>query len=163
RPPASTKASRMRKLVGSSTVQPNTPPPSASLPRSSSAIGAVIPSRACLTGESDCFGTLPASLPVGPGDGPGTVTPGPVLEGGDLIYCTGTAMGRPFLEKVEAAAEAGFAGISILTSEYLRARDDGMSDADLLAAVRDAGLSIAEVSNYHGWLGSRGQPSEAEE
>src|SRR5262249_18465101 len=51
----------------------------------------------------------------------------------------------------------------ILTSEYLRARDDGMSDADLLAAVRDAGLSIAEGSNYHGWLGSRGQPSEAEE
>jgi sugar phosphate isomerase/epimerase len=79
----------------------------------------------------------------------------------DLVYCSATELQRPFLEKVEAAAGAGFQGISLTIPDYVAAQAAGLSDADLLAAIRSSGLFVAEVSTSTRWL--EGIPNEEEE
>jgi sugar phosphate isomerase/epimerase len=60
-------------------------------------------------------------------------------------------MSRGFLEKLEAVAQAGFDGISLGVRDYRNLRAEGMSDADLLAIVRDSGLFIGDVANGSCW------------
>jgi sugar phosphate isomerase/epimerase len=79
----------------------------------------------------------------------------------DLVYCSATDLRRPFLEKVEAAAGAGFEGISLTIPDYVAARSAGLSDSDLLAAIRLSGLFVAEVSTSTRWL--QGLSNEEEE
>jgi sugar phosphate isomerase/epimerase len=88
---------------------------------------------------------------------------GAMLAAGDLVYCSATAYRLPFVDKVEAAAAAGFDGISLLISDYLGAREAGLSDAQLVGLVRDTGLEIAEVSSVTRWLDSGGVQDEEEE
>jgi sugar phosphate isomerase/epimerase len=81
--------------------------------------------------------------------------------GVDLVYCSATDLQRPFLEKVEAAAGAGFQGVSLTIPDYVAAKSAGLSDADLLAAIQSSGLFVAEVSTSTRWL--EGVSNEEEE
>lgn len=78
-----------------------------------------------------------------------------------LVYCSATEMSRPFPEKLEAASEAGFDGISIMIPEYIAMKRDGVTDADLAAMIEDAGLFVNEISTATAWLS--GKPTKQEE
>jgi sugar phosphate isomerase/epimerase len=78
-----------------------------------------------------------------------------------LVYCSATDLHRPFLEKVRAAGEAGFHGISLTIPDYSKARTTGLTDSYLRGALRDAGLFVAEVSTSTRW--AEGNSNEEEE
>ena len=61
-----------------------------------------------------------------------------------------------FRERVRAAAEAGYAGISLYPPDYQRARDEGLSDADMRALLADHGLSIGELDPLLRWVPDAG-------
>jgi sugar phosphate isomerase/epimerase len=70
-----------------------------------------------------------------------------------LVLCSGTLRrGVPFAERVEAAARAGFAGISLWGRDYAAARAEGLSDEDLRLMVADHGLFVAELDPAWWWL-----------
>jgi len=71
----------------------------------------------------------------------------------DLVLCAGTLpRGTPFAERLAAAADAGFASISLWGRDIAAARAEGRSDADLRAMVADHGLTVAEVDPAWWWL-----------
>jgi sugar phosphate isomerase/epimerase len=76
----------------------------------------------------------------------------PGLGFGDLVLCAGTLPGAGLEERAAAAAEAGFAGISLFAADYARARAAGRSDADLRALLRDQGLAVAELDALLRWV-----------
>ncbi len=78
----------------------------------------------------------------------------PPLCFGDLVLCAGTTPHASFEERVVAAAEAGFAAISVFPHDYQRARAAGRSDADLRSLLRDHGIAIAEIDPLLSWLPS---------
>jgi sugar phosphate isomerase/epimerase len=91
--------------------------------------------------------------------------------GPDDLVITGATLGNPpFGELVEAAAGAGFAGLSLWPREtYLRARAAGCSDAELRRMLGDAGLEVNDVDALIAWVdgarperGELAGPSEAE-
>lgn len=59
-----------------------------------------------------------------------------------------------FRELCEAAGAAGYAGIGMLSTDYRRARDSGLSPADLRAILADNGLRHFEMEFMGGWYGS---------
>jgi sugar phosphate isomerase/epimerase len=77
-----------------------------------------------------------------------------MCQGGDMefVYASVTARGRPFFEKLEAVAEAGFDGITVSTLDYRAAQAEGHSDADIMAAIRGSGVDIACVGGATTWL-----------
>ncbi len=71
----------------------------------------------------------------------------------DLVLCSGTLpRGIPFAERLEAAAAAGFAGISLWGRDYAAARAEGSRDEDLRAMLADHGLFVAELDPAWWWL-----------
>jgi sugar phosphate isomerase/epimerase len=76
----------------------------------------------------------------------------------DLVLCAGTAPAAGFVERAEAAAGAGFSGLSLFAGDYARARAEGLSDADLRRVLRDQGLVIAELDPLLSWLPGAAQP-----
>ena len=75
------------------------------------------------------------------------------LGAGDLVLCAGTLpRATSFRDRVEAAAAAGFAGISIWGRDYWQARGDSMTDADMRALLADHGLAVAELDPAWWWL-----------
>ena len=75
------------------------------------------------------------------------------LTADDLVLCSGTLGERtPWLAKVDAAARAGFGGVSIYVREYLAALDSGMSASRLRQAVDERGLRVGEVDGPIRWL-----------
>jgi sugar phosphate isomerase/epimerase len=71
---------------------------------------------------------------------------------GDLVLCAGSVPASGLAERVAAAAEAGFAGLSLFPHDYRRARESGLSDADLRALLRDHGIAVAEIDPLLAWL-----------
>lgn len=71
---------------------------------------------------------------------------------GDLVLCAGTVPQSSLQERVAAAAEAGFAAISLFPHDYQRARASGLSDADLRTLLRDHGVAIAEIDPLLSWM-----------
>lgn len=71
---------------------------------------------------------------------------------GDLVLCAGTVPASGLAERIAAAAEAGFAGVSLFPHDYHRARAAGLSDADLRALLRDHSVAIAEIDPLLAWL-----------
>jgi sugar phosphate isomerase/epimerase len=71
---------------------------------------------------------------------------------GDLVLCAGTVSASGLVERAAAAAEAGFAAISLFPQDYRRAREAGRSDADLRAVLRDHAIAIAELDPLLTWL-----------
>jgi len=70
----------------------------------------------------------------------------------DLVLCSGTvACGTPFRTRLEAAATAGYRAVSLWGRDYQGARDEGYSDADMVALLGDHGLSVAELDPVWWW------------
>jgi len=70
----------------------------------------------------------------------------------DLVLCSGTVgRGTPFRTRLEAAATAGYRGVSLWGRDYQGARDEGYSDADMVALLRHHGLSVAELDPVWWW------------
>jgi sugar phosphate isomerase/epimerase len=74
------------------------------------------------------------------------------LGSDDLVLCSGT-VGRhtPFRDRLEAASAAGYAAVSLWGRDYQSARDEGYSDADLVALLDDHGLAVAELDPVWWW------------
>ncbi len=79
----------------------------------------------------------------------------------DLVLCAGTIPRASFAERLTAAAEAGFSGISLFLSDYQAARASGLSDADMRARLADHGLEIAELDPLMSWIPGTDLGSEA--
>lgn len=74
------------------------------------------------------------------------------LGTGDLVLCSGTvARATPFRDRLEAASAAGYAAVSLWGRDYQSARDEGYSDADLVALLDDHGLAVAELDPVWWW------------
>jgi sugar phosphate isomerase/epimerase len=70
----------------------------------------------------------------------------------DLVLCSGTvARGTPFRARLEAAATAGYRAVSLWGRDYQGAREEGYSDADMVALLRDHGLRVAELDPVWWW------------
>lgn len=70
----------------------------------------------------------------------------------DLVLCSGTLpRDCPFLDRLVAASDAGFRGISLWGRDYRAARLEGRSDADLRSMVDDHGLVVAELDPAWWW------------
>lgn len=70
----------------------------------------------------------------------------------DLVLCCGTVQRADFNTLVEAASQAGCAGISLQPHLYDAARAAGQSDAEMRQRMADAGVSIAELDALVSWL-----------
>ncbi len=82
--------------------------------------------------------------------------PGPDgrLAEGDLVLTASTLGHPPFPALATAAARAGFAGLSLWPEpDYGRARQAGMSDAQLRRILDDSGLVVQDVDALVGWIG----------
>jgi sugar phosphate isomerase/epimerase len=75
-----------------------------------------------------------------------------MLTSDDLVLCAGSALQAPFTERLRMAAASGFAGLSMMESDYLGARAEGYTDADLRGALADHGIEIAELDALTRWL-----------
>jgi sugar phosphate isomerase/epimerase len=75
-----------------------------------------------------------------------------MLGPNDLVLCAGTLLQASFVERVEAAAAAGYSGILLWSEDYQRARAAGLSPADMLALLDDHGLQIGELDAVTRWL-----------
>jgi sugar phosphate isomerase/epimerase len=75
------------------------------------------------------------------------------LGPGDLVLCSGTLpRDVPFRQRLEAAAAAGFAGISLWGRDYWGARAEGLNDVDIRTLLDDHGLAAAELDPAWWWL-----------
>lgn len=75
-----------------------------------------------------------------------------VLGHHDLVLCAGTIPGASFGERVSVAGAAGFAGISLRVSDYVRARDaEGLTDGDMRAVLDAHGVAVAELEVLSDW------------
>jgi sugar phosphate isomerase/epimerase len=68
------------------------------------------------------------------------------------VLCAGTVPGSGLAGRAAAAAEAGFAALSLFADDYQRARASGLSDADLRALLADHDLVVAELDPLLSWL-----------
>ncbi len=74
------------------------------------------------------------------------------LGPGDLVLCSGTLPRHtPFRQRLEAAAGGGYAAISLWGRDYRAARNEGHSDADMVAMVAEFGLAVAELDPAWWW------------
>jgi sugar phosphate isomerase/epimerase len=71
---------------------------------------------------------------------------------GDLVLCAGTVPQSGLRQRIAAAADAGFAAISVFPHEVQAAHDAGLTDADLRTLLRDHGVAIAEIDPLLSWL-----------
>lgn len=74
------------------------------------------------------------------------------LEPTDLVFCSAMQMKVPLRDKVEAAAGAGYAGVSVTVLDHASARSSGMSDADIRSLCTDHGLVPCEFEALTQWL-----------
>ena len=79
----------------------------------------------------------------------------------DLVLCAATLAQVPFVERIEAAAAAGFKGISMWSTDYAQARAAGVSDAELRSRLTDHGLEVAELDPLLNWLPGAGLGADA--
>lgn len=73
------------------------------------------------------------------------------VEADDLVLAAGTLRTASFVERVGAAAAAGFAGIGMSMWEYMRLREDGWTDAALRQVLDDHGVHLAEIEAILGF------------
>jgi 4-hydroxyphenylpyruvate dioxygenase len=69
-----------------------------------------------------------------------------------LCLWAGTLMHASLTERIEAAQAGGFDTLSIFPNDYTRARESGMSDADILVAHADAGVRLTTLDPYTRWV-----------
>ncbi len=69
----------------------------------------------------------------------------------DLVLCAGTLATTPLAERIEAAAGAGFRGLSLFLDDLEAARASGLGDGELRARLRDHGLAVADLDPLLTW------------
>jgi len=69
----------------------------------------------------------------------------------DLVLCAGTIPRASFSERVAAARAGGFAAISLRVRDHARAREEGLSDANMRALLADHGVAVAEIEVLNAW------------
>jgi sugar phosphate isomerase/epimerase len=74
------------------------------------------------------------------------------LGRGDLVFSAGTHLVTPFLDRLEPAAESGYAGVSVYPYEIDQLRQAGMTDAQIRHRVSELGLWIGEVDAITSWI-----------
>src|SRR3954447_25141847 len=78
---------------------------------------------------------------------------------------TGAAVMEPprfsFEQRVAAAADAGFAGIGLLVSDYQTMRDAGATGSELRAIADDHGVVVAELEFLYDWHADGDRGAEA--
>ena len=79
------------------------------------------------------------------------------LAFGDLVLCAGTVPYASFAERVEAASAAGFRAISLFPQDYRRARESGLSDAEMRRMLDERGLHVAEIDPLLSWVPGTGE------
>ena len=70
----------------------------------------------------------------------------------DLVLCSGTVMQSSVVDRIDAAARAGFAGLTLFPFDPPAARAAGLAEADLRTYLADHGLAIAYLDALAGWL-----------
>lgn len=76
-----------------------------------------------------------------------------------LVLCAGTLGDARLGAKLEAAAAAGFDGVSVFIHELARARaEEGLEPAAVRARAEGLGLSFAELDPLLDWLPAAGAP-----
>jgi len=72
------------------------------------------------------------------------------------VLCAGSLAQVGLFERAEAAAGAGFRGLSLFLSDLDRARADGHSDADIRRMLEGHGLAVAELDPLLSWVSGGG-------
>jgi sugar phosphate isomerase/epimerase len=72
---------------------------------------------------------------------------------------------RPFANRVQACAAAGYTGIGMHVRDYRALREQGLIDADLLAILRDHRIAYVEVEFLLNWFadGAAGEQARRDE
>ena len=70
----------------------------------------------------------------------------------DLVLHAGTLRNASFLELCDAAVAGAFTAITLYPTHVRRARADGLSFADMRAALRDRGLALADLDPLLNWM-----------
>jgi sugar phosphate isomerase/epimerase len=70
----------------------------------------------------------------------------------DLTLWAANTLGRPLGERLRAALAGGFTAVSLFPIEIRRAREAGMSDADVRALFEDEGVRVLVVDPVAHWL-----------
>lgn len=86
-----------------------------------------------------------------------------MLDAASLVLCSGSLRPTPLVTRVEAAAAAGFAGISVYFDDYAALRAAGWRDDAIRTLFVEHGLAVAEFDGAMRWLpDDRRGPSVAE-
>ncbi len=75
----------------------------------------------------------------------------PAVALSPLVLSVMTSPAAGFVERVEAAAAAGYTGIGLRTGDRRRAHADGLTDADLRAVLAAHGIEVVELEGLHKW------------
>jgi len=79
---------------------------------------------------------------------------------GDFLWA-GTLAPASLQERVQAAQAGGFTSVSMFPTDYRRAREQGLSDADILAFHAEAGVRLMTLDPYSRWLPGWDPPASA--
>lgn len=71
-----------------------------------------------------------------------------------LVVCANTLRRADFPTRVQAASQAGFAGLGLRISDYRQARDAGLSDRDMASLLDSHGLQLVELEGVWDWVRS---------
>jgi sugar phosphate isomerase/epimerase len=75
-----------------------------------------------------------------------------------LVMCANTLRRADFPTRVQAAGQAGFAGIGLRISDYQQACDAGLSDRDMASLLDSHGLQLVELEGVWDWVRSNQSP-----
>jgi sugar phosphate isomerase/epimerase len=78
------------------------------------------------------------------------------LNRNDLVLCGGTLASVPFLDRLAPAYVAGYAGVSMLTPDYLTLEAEGITPKEIVSRIADHGLQLAEFDAVLTWLPEHG-------
>ena len=70
----------------------------------------------------------------------------------DLVLCSGTVRHASLVDKLRAALDAGFAGLSLYLADFDRAAETGLLGAAVARVIADHGIAIAELDGLTSWL-----------
>jgi sugar phosphate isomerase/epimerase len=76
----------------------------------------------------------------------------PHLNAHDTVLCTGTLAGVSLIDKVRAAATAGFRALSVRPREYEAWLGEGWRATDVRTFFDDHGVAVAELDPVMTWL-----------
>ncbi|MGH2884592.1 MAG: sugar phosphate isomerase/epimerase family protein [Solirubrobacteraceae bacterium] len=70
----------------------------------------------------------------------------------DTFFWAGTLLAGTLEQRIEAAVAGGFKYLSLFPTDYLRARERGLSDADIIALHASAGVRLITLDPFTRWL-----------